>query len=184
MLIVLSGLPGSGKTSLARALVTAAGATHVRLDTVEQALVDAGTATHPVGPVGHYLARAVAGDLLRQGHLVVADGVNPLPVTRELWWAVARAAGRPWLDVEVVCGDPALHRRWVQDRVADIPGHPEPTWADVQSVDYAPWTSERVRVDTSTTSAVQAAEVVMAHVRAQSSQTIPTLPPTPESAVE
>ncbi len=106
MLIVLSGLPGSGKTSLARALVTAARAVHVRLDTVEQALVDAGTATHPVGPVGHHVARAVAGDLLRQGHLVVADGVNPLPVTRELWWDVARAADRPWLDVEVVCGDP------------------------------------------------------------------------------
>ncbi|GAB3451891.1 AAA family ATPase [Kineococcus endophyticus] len=182
MLIVLSGLPGSGKTSLARALVTAARAVHVRLDTVEQALVDAGTATHPVGPVGHHVARAVAGDLLRQGHLVVADGVNPLPVTRELWWDVARAADRPWLDVEVVCGDTVLHRRRVQDRVADIPGHPEPTWADVERVEFTPWTTDRVRVDLGRLSPAEAAAGVLS--RAQSSQTMPTLPPTPESATE
>jgi predicted kinase len=180
VLIVLSGLPGSGKTSLARALVAAAHAVHVRLDTVEQALVDAGAATHPVGPVGHHVARAVAGDLLRQGHLVVADGVNPLPVTRELWWDVARSAGTPWLDVEVVCGDPELHRRRVEARVADIPGHPEPTWADVERLEFTPWTTDdgRVRVDLAELSPAAAAAAVLA--RGQSSRTMPT----PGSAAE
>lgn len=161
MLIVLSGLPGTGKTTLARALVATAGAAHVRIDTIEQALVDSGAATHPVGPQGYYVARAVAGDLLRQGHTVVADGVNPLPVTRELWRQVATAAGVGFRDVEVVCSDPALHRTRVEQRTGDIPGHPEPTWEDVQRNDFVPWTGPRTVVDTAVLEIADAVRLVL-----------------------
>lgn len=158
MLIILSGLPGSGKTSLARALD---GAVALRLDTVEQALVDAGTESHPVGPAGYQVLRAVAGDLLRQGLTVVADTVNPLPLTRDLWRSVARDAGVPFRDVEVFCSDVDLHRRRVRTRVGDIPGLPLPTWEQVQGWEFTPWTGDRVRVDTATTTPDQAARLVL-----------------------
>jgi 2-phosphoglycerate kinase len=38
-LIVVSGLPGVGKTSIARALAGRVGAVHLRLDTIEQILL-------------------------------------------------------------------------------------------------------------------------------------------------
>lgn len=38
MLIVLSGLPGTSKTTIARELARQLGAVHVRIDTIEQAL--------------------------------------------------------------------------------------------------------------------------------------------------
>ena len=38
MLVVLSGLPGVGKTTIARELAVAINAVHVRIDTIEQAL--------------------------------------------------------------------------------------------------------------------------------------------------
>ena len=149
MLIVLSGLPGSGKTTLARELART-GAVHLRLDTVEQALVDAGVQSHPVGPAGYHVLRAVAGDLLRQGRTVVADSVNPLALTRELWRQVAGDAGTGFLDVEVRCSDPGLHEARVRGREGDVPGLPLPPWERVREWDFEPWTTERLVLDTAT----------------------------------
>jgi predicted kinase len=42
MLVVLSGLPGVGKTAIARELAVAMGAVHVRIDSIEQALRNEG----------------------------------------------------------------------------------------------------------------------------------------------
>ena len=53
MLIVLSGLPGVGKTTIARELAGAMGAVHVRIDSIEQALRDMG---QEVGGEGYAVA--------------------------------------------------------------------------------------------------------------------------------
>lgn len=39
MLIVIGGLPATGKTTLARLLASRTGAVHLRVDTIEQAVV-------------------------------------------------------------------------------------------------------------------------------------------------
>ena len=57
-LIVFSGLPGVGKTTLARALAQAQGALHLRIDSIEQAMRDGdGRGEDDIGPRG---GRAVA----------------------------------------------------------------------------------------------------------------------------
>ena len=38
MLIIFSGLPGSGKSTIARALAKRLGAVYLRIDTIEQAI--------------------------------------------------------------------------------------------------------------------------------------------------
>ena len=43
MLIVIGGLPGTGKTALARGLARALDAVHLRIDTIEQAIERAGS---------------------------------------------------------------------------------------------------------------------------------------------
>ena len=145
MLVILSGRPGVGKTTIATALARATGAVHVRIDSIEQVLRDAGV---NVRGEGYSVAHAVAADNLRLGFLVIADCVNPWPLTRQEWRAVADQAGAIALEVEIVCSDADEHRRRVESRHTDISGHPLPAWQDVIARDYRPWDRDRLVIDT------------------------------------
>jgi predicted kinase len=145
MLVIFSGLPGVGKTAVARELARTTGAVHLRIDSIEQALRRTG---HRVEGEGYEVAYAVAEDNLRNGRIVVADCVNPWPLTRDAWRAVAARAGVPAVDVEIVCSDAGEHRRRVESRRPDIAGHALPTWQDVIGRDYHAWNRERLVVDT------------------------------------
>ena len=145
MLIVLSGLPGVGKTTIARELARSLPAVHLRIDSIEQALRQAGVI---VEGEGYAVAHAVAADNLRAGRTVVGDCVNPWPLTRDEWRALAEQVGVPVVEIEVVCSDQAEHRRRVESRAADIAGHRVPTWQDVVERDYRAWDRPRVVVDT------------------------------------
>lgn len=148
MLIVLSGLPGTGKTTLARLLATRIGAVHLRIDTIEQAIVRSGLARHPVGPAGYVIGYALAEEHLRQGLTVIAESVNPLAVTRDAWRDVGSTAGAVTVEVEVVCSDPAEHRCRVTSRSVDIPGLTLPDWHQVLARAYEPWEREHLVIDT------------------------------------
>lgn len=148
MLIVMGGLPETSKTSLARGLARMLRAVYVRIDTVEQALVDSAVATRPLGPAGYVVGYALAADNLRLGLPVVADSVNPLAVTRDAWRAVGERMGVQIVEVEVICSDPSEHRRRVESRAADIEGLPLPAWQDVLARDYETWPREHVVIDT------------------------------------
>ena len=82
MLIVLSGLPGTGKTTIARKLAIVLAAVYLRIDSIEQSIRDAG---RPVEGERYSVAHAVAEDNLRLGRIVVADCVNPWALTRCEW---------------------------------------------------------------------------------------------------
>ncbi len=162
MLIILSGLPGVGKTSIARELAQQAGATHVRIDSIEMALYRTGRVAGEMDDLGYQVAYAVAEDNLRLGRIVIADSVNPIALTRDAWRSVAGRAGVPFLDVEVVCRDAKEHRRRVETRVGDVPGLGLPNWEEVQAREYEPWRSNRLVIDTASTSPEQAAAAIRA----------------------
>jgi predicted kinase len=112
-------------------------------DSIEQALRNCGVNVEGEGYVVGYL---------RLGRIVIADCVNPWPLTRDAWRAVAVRAQVASLDVEVTCSDQAEHRRRVEARVADIPGHQVPTWQDVIDCDCCPWDDQsRLIIDTAIT---------------------------------
>lgn len=147
-LIVFGGLPGTGKTTLSRQTARALRAVYVRVDSVEQAFLRAAPALTDVGGSGYAAALAVALDNLDAGLDAVVDCVNPLPVTRAMFRSAVRARPVRLIEIEVLCSDAAEHRRRVETRLADIPGHRMPSWAEVKARDYAEWDGPVLRFDT------------------------------------
>jgi len=145
-LIIFSGLPGAGKTTLAKRLAGHLGAVYLRADTIEAALRDGGIAD--VGGLGYSVGYVSATENLRLGNSVVADSVNPWQLTRDAWRRAAAVAGRSWVDVEIICSNPHEHRKRVEERAIDIPSLKLPTWQQVQDRDYHPWTDPRIQIDT------------------------------------
>ena len=80
MLLIFGGLPAAGKTSIAVELARRVDAVHLRIDSIEQALRNAGLTI--LGPEGYLVAYAIAEDNLRLGRTVIADSVNPIEATR------------------------------------------------------------------------------------------------------
>lgn len=161
--MVLSGLPGVGKTTIAREVARATGAVHVRIDSIEEALRQAGG---HIEDAGYRVAYAVAEDNLRIGRTVIADCVNPWPLTRDAWRSVAARGGSGAIEVEIVCLDADEHRRRVESRVADISGQRLPTWDDVLARDYRAWTRNRLVIDTSRISVEESVRAIVSAVSA------------------
>ena len=167
LLVVFGGLPGTGKTTIARKVAGRAGATYLRIDNIEQAIRSAKVLVGDIGPAGYLAAYVLAGDNLGLGQIVVADCVNPLQVTRVAWRAVAEKADVPILEIEVICSDVGEHRRRVEEREVDIPGLVPPIWTEVLAHEYEPWTAERMVVDTARMDVLKAADRVCEEIEAR-----------------
>jgi predicted kinase len=143
MLIVLGGLPGTGKTTISRELAKRLSATLLRIDVIEQAML-AALLVDDIGVAGYAVANALTEANLSNGQTVVADCVNPVEISRSAWKAVAARTESPLIQIEVVCTDRTEHRRRVEARKPDIPGHVLPTWETVVNYTYETWNADLV----------------------------------------
>ena len=165
MLIIFAGLPGVGKTAIARELAYKLGAAYLRIDSIEQALRDSGAVIGPMNDSGYQIAYALAGDNLRLGRTVVADSVNPLRITREAWREVAREAGVESVEIEITCSDSDEHRRRVESRASAIQRLKVPTWTDVMAREYEPWDREHIVIDTNHLSVEKSVVLICSKLR-------------------
>jgi predicted kinase len=150
MLIVMAGLPGSGKSSVAEALGRRLAAPVVSVDPIEAAMWRAGVARdQPTGLAAYVVAEAVADGVLTLGQTVIADAVNAVEAAREQWRSLAGCHGVPVAFIEVVCSDPVVHRQRLEGRSRGIEGFLEPTWEAVERLreEFAPWTGHRLVLD-------------------------------------
>lgn len=162
VLLVFGGLPGSGKTSLARALAAELHAVHLRIDSIEQAIRNAPSLSGAVDDAGYRVAFGVARDNLRLGRIVISDSVNPVRESRNAWRQVGEETGASLVEIEVVCSDAAMHRRRVETRTADIAGLKLPTWEQVVAREYHAWDRAPLVIDTAHRSIAECVEELRA----------------------
>ncbi len=146
ILFILSGLPASGKSTLAKLIAKEYHAFYVRIDTVEQGLKD--LCNIDVQGEGYRLSYKIASDNLKLGLNVVADSCNPIGLTRNEWEAVAISNNAVFVNIEVICSDKNEHKTRVKTRKSDVQNLKLPTWEKVEKRVYNSWKTERIIIDT------------------------------------
>lgn len=153
-LIVLSGLPGTGKSTLATGLSQALSTAVFSVDPIEAAMWRSGISKAQTGIAAYEIAATLANDHLKTGHSVIVDAVNPVEAPRAVWRKLAETHHVALILIECICTDPIVHRNRIVARVREIEGMPEITWDRVleRQAEYEPWNEARLILDTSNTS--------------------------------
>ncbi len=168
MLIIFAGLPGSGKTTIAKELAMRLGAVYLRIDTIEQALREGGLQAEQIGGLGYLIASRTACENLRTDRMVVVDSVNPWQLTRDMYRDAAKVAGVEYVEIEVHCSNEVLHRSRVEGRISDIARHIQPSWDEVLNRDYHAWDNQPLRIDSSETTTSEAVRMLIQLIESHS----------------
>jgi predicted kinase len=166
-LIVLSGLPGSGKTVLAEGLSRTMAVPIFSVDPIEAAMWRAGLDKTETGVVAYEVARALADEHLRLRHAAIVDAVNPVEAPRAAWRNLAAKHRVSLKIIECVCSDETMHRQRIEARVRSVAGTHELTWGQLlqRRAEYEAWTDPRLVLDTSRTSPAQLLTQAQNYVR-------------------
>jgi predicted kinase len=146
VLYIFSGLPGVGKSTLAKELSKKAEAVYLRIDTIEQGLRD--ICGIKVEGEGYRLAYRIAEDNIKTGQSVVADCVNPWKLTREEWKETAVSHNAAYINIEIVCKEKEEHKRRAENRVPEVKNLQLPSWNKIQNLKYEQWEDSVITVDT------------------------------------
>ncbi|MEM1146510.1 MAG: ATP-binding protein [Pseudomonadota bacterium] len=152
-LIVMSGLPGAGKSTIADALARQLHLPVLSVDPAEAAMWRSGLQKAETGIAAYNVIEALAAENLKLGISVIIDAVNPVEAARDMWRQLADRNGVPLFFIEVRCSDQAIHKARIEARTRNIPGMSEVTWAQVQdrASAFEPWTGDRLLLDTART---------------------------------
>lgn len=160
-LVVVSGLPGSGKSTIAGALAARLRICLLELDRIEAPLLRRvhGDALEWATYEG---LTSLAEQQLQNGLSVILDSVAWTNELRDRWATLALRTGAEFRAIEAVCSDPEEHRRRVEARHGIDPARPR--WEDVVSARqqyWKDWSAKRFVADT-----VQPIEVLLPKILA------------------
>ena len=150
LLVVFSGVPGTGKSTLATHAARVLGCPWFAKDEIEAALRRVGIGPEQrSGWAAYELLGTLAEAQLRLGQSAVLDSVATFERIRTSWRELAARHGAAFRVVECVCSDEALHRSRLEGRRRGIPGWYEVDWTEVERVraGYEPWWDERLVLD-------------------------------------
>ena len=165
LLVLVTGLPGTGKSTMADVAAAEVGAPVLAHDwamsglrpypELQEALDAMGLRGHR--GVGWSILWALARSQLRRGQRVVLDGVARAPDVAGCR-TVAQEEGAPSFVVMTQCPDPELHRRRIEGRQRGIPGWYELDWDHVARarVEWEALADVDVALDAATTVAQNA----------------------------
>jgi len=146
-LYIFSGLPGTGKSTIASMLARHFNAVYLRIDTIEQGIRDYFD-DPPIRYGGYQLTHRIASDNLQLGNSTVADACSDSQFTREGWRQVAIGTGSDYVFIETICSDADTHRRRIETRQSQVPNLELPAWQEVLDRERHDWDCKRITIDT------------------------------------
>jgi predicted kinase len=150
VLVMLSGLPGVGKSAIADALGRRLPAVVISVDPIEAAILRSGIPrSFETGIAAYEVGAVVAEHQLRHGLHVVADAANYVEIGRDMWRAAAERAAVTTRAIEVVCSDERVHRQRLESRRRALEPYPDLDWEAVlrRRAEVEPWTQEVLTLD-------------------------------------
>ncbi len=163
--LVVSGLPGTGKSAVAHAVSARLNAVHLSIDPVEDAMLGAGLEYGwSIGVAAYEAVRVMAEQNLALGLSVVVDAVNDSEAARNTWRNAAHATGHPVTFVLLSVHSLDEHQRRLESRERGFTHVAEPTWERVRARarDYEPWQGPCLLIDASGPLSVVVDEVLSA----------------------
>jgi len=152
-LIIFSGLPCTGKSTLAEALARGIGIPVFAKDWLEATLIRSGLKPtgddRLLGFAGYELLTTLAQRQLMLGQSVILDSVAASRTIRSTWSQLAEQYHADCRVIECICSDESIHRSRLTGRKRNIPGWHELEWSEVEQVKpyYFAWEGERLVLD-------------------------------------
>ena len=155
-LIIFSGLPGTGKSTLAEAVGRYLSIPVFAKDWLEATLLKSGLiAFDPsnreksLGSVGYQFLTILAERQLMLNQSVILDSVASTQSIRDTWSHLCEQYQAHWRVIECICSDESFHRAQLAKRERNIPGWHELDWSEVEKVKgyFSPWKEERLVLD-------------------------------------
>ncbi|HEX9385347.1 MAG TPA: ATP-binding protein [Anaerolineales bacterium] len=152
-LIIFSGLPGTGKSTLAEAVGRVLGIPVFAKDWLEAILIKsewiASNQNKPLGSAGYQLLTTLAERQFMLGQSAILDSVASTQSIRDTWQQLTEQYGAECRVIECICSDEMLHRSRLKERQRNIPGWHELEWSEVERVKqyYSAWEGEHLVLD-------------------------------------
>ena len=152
-LIIVSGLPGTGKSTLAEAVGRYFGIPVFAKDWLEASLLQSGLKStdesRSLGHAGYELLTVLTRRQLMLGQSVIVDSVAATKTIRAEWRKLAKRYQAEWRVIECVCSNESIHQARLNVRRRRIPGWHELEWSEVERVKrhYIPWRSAHLTLD-------------------------------------
>ena len=151
-LIVFSGVPGVGKSTLADAVGSRLGIPVFATDWLLGALTPfGGRHLEDLMGISGELLTTLALRQLALGQSAILDHPSENIADRERWRTLARRADAEFIGVCCVCSDPAVHRARLEERTRGIPGwHDAGVWSNVERriASFPAWPDGTLTIDT------------------------------------
>jgi predicted kinase len=169
VLIVLSGLPGTGKSTIADGIAKARRTPVYTVDPIESAIIEAGiTASFESGLAAYLVAQVLADRSLTAGLEPVIDAVNSTDLARDMWRGLAAKHAIDLRIIECLVSDEGIHRERVASRQRGL-SLAEPGWDEVERrrAEWSEWPEPHVTLDALDPPSVNLAKA-LAYVAARS----------------